>query len=1172
MSSTTKIRILVDDSSLGKKGEIIETTKKFADNAIKEERAERVYYKFLTYAGPWESDGLGGGSSRYSKSKESFGDIMTYPAEEVENDDEIDLKKLIKDGIAVLCTEAGTPLQKEKTNKNFQEHPIQREAKRKKQLEKLEKTKTTGEHDQKQKNQQNKTTNKSTNLSDKDLAYLKLTKTQIKQHYQDELVSKAIRSLSNEQGNYRAGNIDRTRWYKITNKKYCQLWDLTYKDDYLSLIKKGRSLYWTLNFFHPSLKQQKIHQDVENKKLGTFKETETYSLGIDIDGKDEIFIPEVKKAVEAMAQYFCDELRKYCPKSIYSCFSGGGIYVYVHQKLYYQNKDYGSGKEIFWRRLTSCFNAFITDLQEQFYKKYPEYKPYVKADAINNSKRVFKSIFSIHKKYNFAVIPLDVKDIKINFTDANIPLSAEIKQKGLNWMKHGELDESIALNKKLKKYLNEIDVKTYDESNYHDVFRLNEKADEKSFPPCIKKILAAKNIKNGATRMKTLLAIFLGQAGYEKTEAHQIFKEVTKRIGGPESNIFESWYNKISCPSCKTIQRKGSGFPHMNMGEIGICHPNSLCTTIKTPVDYLIHTLKIGMTGEELTEKIDTIRTNPLAHILSSILEKHTGTEQEAKTAITGLLYILRVLARKDSSGILKVSGSSSAGKSNLTNTILECFPQDWIKTLGSISANALKYIKWNDEKILYIQEAGGAEETTEHLKLMDGGDGGFKAAVTVRAPDGGFTTEEYEVPVKFIITTRAEGGFDQQLENRMFNISIDESDDQTFRVLLHRCKAYAGHLSEPNFDVIKKYFESLQQFDQIEVPYSYEFLNVLERKQMRVRRDIDKILSLCQTSAFLNQSNRPVIRSKDNIVLYATPEDAYNVFTLAFPSFEETVTGVPQKDKVVYNALPDDNSGLTYRDLAKKIGWYKKKVMRTVEALDNKGYVDIDTSAKSHIVRKVKNLDQGKKDFQQYKMNFLAYTAADLCSKNGKCDIPLCWFDINEQIKRDTDRDKLRQISKSPLLNRDTDWDNTGTKLTRFYEKEEINRMFGDGKNNVLSHPCLGFVSINVSISSPVETVSFIKSRHRDKMNKDKIVNLQINEDSLAACPDVLIENNKPMKDQKLPLDDIIKEIREYLTDRSDVDYQELCTAYGQDTVDRLKREGKITLLGNGAFEWGGS
>jgi hypothetical protein len=468
---------------------------------------------------------------------------------------------------------------------------------------------------------------------------------------------------------------------------------------------------------------------------------------------------------------------------------------------------------------------------------------------------------------------------------------------------------------------------------------------------------------------------------------------------------------------------------------------------------------------QELSEK-------PLANILSILIKKHTGTEKELKSALTGFLYILRTISKKDGSGLLKVIGSSSAGKTNLAKTLLSCFPDEWIKEVGEISENAIKYIKWKNEKILYIKEASGAEKSTESLKLMDAGDGGFTACVTRGNPSEGFYTQEIQIPVKFIITTRAEGIFDPQLENRMFSLSIDESPEQTFNVLLHRCKDFAGHVKDADFGIVKKFISELKPFDEIKVPYSYEFLNILEQKKIRVRRDIDKILSLCQTSAFINQKNRPIFEENGRKILFATPEDVYNVFVLSFSSFQETVTGLSDRLQRVYDAI--DSNGDTYRGIAKKLDTYKKKVIRDVENLDNMGLVDIDTSSNTHRVKRLESFEQMRKDFENYKLNLLAYTGIELSYYFKKCKIPLEWYDIDEAVKWDTNQDKLIQNNNPYLKNRDKNRDSGGTKKTKKYKKEEILEYFGNNKKIVLSHFCYGFVSLFVSLSSPYNFISF--------------------------------------------------------------------------------------------------
>jgi hypothetical protein len=576
---------------------------------------------------------------------------------------------------------------------------------------------------------------------------------------------------------------------------------------------------------------------------------------------------------------------------------------------------------------------------------------------------------------------------------------------------------------------------------------------------------------------------------------------------------------------------------------------------------------EVELTPEEEAE-LAKFGENPLVNILSIFTTKHTATEKEIKAALTGLLYTLRILSIRDGSGILKVVGSSSAGKTNLVNTILDCFPPDWVKTLGSITANAIKYIKWDNEKILYIQEAGGAEETTEHLKLMDSGDGGFTAAVTVRGEDGEFITKEYEIPVKFIITTRAEGVFDQQLENRMFSISIDESDEQTFRVLFHRCRDFAGHNKTGNFKIIRKFIKNLQEFDEIKVPYSYEFLNIIKRRKMRVRRDIDKILSLCQTLAFLNQRSRPLLENNGKKILFSTPEDAYNVFTLAFSSFEETLTGVPGKLKILRDALPEDKTaGLTYREIAKKIGWYKMKAIRATEELDNLGYVEIDTSSRTHIVRRGNPLDQNAKDFEKYKLNFLAYTAIELSFHFGEYTIPLTWCDINDVVNRNTERNNLIQNHNPYHKDCNNDHNKIVTNPTVFYTKNELLDYFGKNKKTVISHFCYGNVTMFVTISTPYKNVSFKYCNIVTKSKRDPNVTLDV---SFPSCYDVTPkgEKSKTLKDSLSELIIKLHDLRgiievEELGDRFDTDIFDLGRELG--LLQHLPLPSRICLTEKG-------
>jgi uncharacterized protein YutD len=48
--------------------------------------------------------------------------------------------------------------------------------------------------------------------------------------------------------------------------------------------------------------------------------------------------------------------------------------------------------------LGNAFDYLIGDLADEFFRLHPDYIGKVKADQLNNSQRVFKTLFSIHKK------------------------------------------------------------------------------------------------------------------------------------------------------------------------------------------------------------------------------------------------------------------------------------------------------------------------------------------------------------------------------------------------------------------------------------------------------------------------------------------------------------------------------------------------------------------------------------------------------------------------------------------------------------------------------------------------------------------------------------------------------------------------------------------------------
>lgn len=380
---------------------------------------------------------------------------------------------------------------------------------------------------------------------------------------------------------------DHWNWYQQRGSDV-SLWYPS-MENYTTLIESHRTLYWSLNFFLPELRNKKIPRDVGRRRkaqgqLGSLADTMRYSLGIDIDSIGDIHDPEVKKAVEACAKYYIDELRSIGVRRSYDvAFSGGGVYILLHPELFIPMKDEKWIPEdeddyqalaYHWRELLERYNLWIQDKLDQFYEKHPDCKSLVKADSLNNAKRQWKTLLSVHKKYPYAVIPIDRIDLKIDLDEAELPLDSDVYDKSIDWLTEYDREEKKGLLDVLKSY--NPTIKVCDDLNIQ--IRVSKEAIPiEQWPPCIRNILKAERMERGKTRAVALLATWLGQAGWEREAAYELWDRVRARLGAERSNIFESWYRKMRVPSCTTIQEKGSGFPSMKMGELGLCTPDGRC-------------------------------------------------------------------------------------------------------------------------------------------------------------------------------------------------------------------------------------------------------------------------------------------------------------------------------------------------------------------------------------------------------------------------------------------------------------------------------------------------------------------------------------------------------------------------------------------------------------------
>jgi len=427
-------------------------------------------------------------------------------------------------------------------------------------------------------------------------------------HYTRPEVMRTIQRIATDGVNTRCGNGNFEIWYKYKKNLPVTHFDLSKREDYLWLVGRYKTLYWSLNYFEPYLYGLNFdqylpdHERIPKSNSSRISKISTvgYTFSVDIDAKKgDIREPAVKKAVEDMAQFYADEFRKFAPNGVYVLFSGGGAYVHLHHKVFdeYFKNPLGSYDE-YVTALLNGFGEWLDDISTRFYQLhpqlnpstgiYPEHPVKVGGDSLNGAKRIFKTIFSIHKSKPYVVVPLDPSDIKIDFDKATLPLKKDVLDAGDKWYRDYDTDGRIL--QEVRRYIEIAKIKKpkieYDDDAKYE--RSETPIDIEKWPPCIKNMLALNECHEGKTRALAVLAAFMGQMGISEKDAYKLFTDIAKRWNASTTNIFESHFRIMRTPSCRTLtDSNNQGYPTgRSLKLLNVCKPDIRCINIISPRYY----------------------------------------------------------------------------------------------------------------------------------------------------------------------------------------------------------------------------------------------------------------------------------------------------------------------------------------------------------------------------------------------------------------------------------------------------------------------------------------------------------------------------------------------------------------------------------------------------------
>jgi hypothetical protein len=218
---------------------------------------------------------------------------------------------------------------------------------------------------------------------------------------------------------------------------------------------------------------------------------------------------------------------------------------------------------------------------------------------------------------------------------------------------------------------------------------------------------------------------------------------------------------------------------------------------------------------------------------------ERAGLVGETRTA--KLVYLLMTSRVFDRPLSAVIRGQSSAGKNHVVGKVRRLFPDDAYVARTSISPKALAYMAGKvdlSHRILIVEEAAGFKKGDDAVLLRCLISEGYVHHDTVI--DGKLVSLHIDGPVGLLVTTTSLC-IEEELENRMFSIPINDSPEQTKRIMVSQAMQNVGSDAAAKLD--PKPWLDLQawlqtQEHRVVIPFAERLAQLTSPVAVRLRRD----------------------------------------------------------------------------------------------------------------------------------------------------------------------------------------------------------------------------------------------------------------------------------------------------------------------------------------------
>ena len=298
------------------------------------------------------------------------------------------------------------------------------------------------------------------------------------------------------------------------------------------------------------------------------------------------------------------------------------------------------------------------------------------------------------------------------------------------------------------------------------------------------------------------------------------------------------------------------------------------------------------------------------------------------------------------------MKGSTSSGKSTVIEAAAKLFPPDCVIERASLSPKALAHGKGTlAGKILVLREFRGGKDALLLLRLLQS-EGQIEHEFTSVRGTKRSTETAKRVGRPVVLTTTTDAKVFADDETRFLSIWADESSAQTLAIVVAKASGPRA-VDHSDLPVWRKALSLLvvKKGDFEDPPAWLRYVaEQLPLESVRVRRDWDRFLSLCESIAMCRGDWQP--KCPVNI----TFGDYCVAYLIMEPVFASTLRGVHPQELALVKAIAKLNRTLgravTTREIATELNWKQPVVYKYVKCGARNGLLHYEEGTREKNVK----------------------------------------------------------------------------------------------------------------------------------------------------------------------------------------------------------------------------